>query len=696
MTASPVSWPRPTGLRITTASTADTTSRRANCRPCPRTSPKSSPRAAASSACLSARSPSSKGPQAHPNAGTPQPDPLPCSLAPPSPSMVSPLLTRRPRGSNIPAMGAPWLNRGDPWFPAFLIAAAAAVASLIVLAVVLYRAYEEAPRGVAADKPADSGGAAANVDLDTPLTFSGPLPRALAGANLKLAARPSKADITFQPDATDGTVTRYFVPVASLGTGMDALTSAQAAALLSGEVTDWSAVGGLPGRVTLAAVVGPAEAPGQALLTRWMGIVAEKATMFGSYTDLRAAMTIHSGMFALIPLDEVRFTGAALAIDGMDPVRRPGDLAAWPFAERLGVSAGTKKGEAAAPAIRAAITAQPPAHITVVATGDILQSRCSLARIRETGDWAAALRGPVAEYLASASLTLASLDGSIQDIGTPHGCVQTTNLTSPPEVIEALTISGIDEVTVATNHVFDCGQVYCGNRAFLRTLELLELANIKVTGGGKDLEAALAPAIFEVDGIRFGVLGFDDIAAEDFEATATEPGTAPLDDSYDDERALVPRSPAFFQSAEMLGLTRFTGRIRQLKSEVDVVIVQVQSGTENTHRPSVRSIKALRAAADAGADLVVGNQAHWVQAVEVRGDSFIAYALGNFVFDQTHTPEHTEGFLLEATFHGKTLAAVRFVPYQIENKFRPVFVAGETRLKILADVFAAARDLPEP
>jgi len=127
-----------------------------------------------------------------------------------------------------------------------------------------------------------------------------------------------------------------------------------------------------------------------------------------------------------------------------------------------------------------------------------------------------------------------------------------------------------------------------------------------------------------------------------------------------------------------------------------VVVVQIQSGTEYTHAPSPRSIKALRAAADAGADLVVGNQAHWVQALEVRDDAFIAYALGNFIFDQTHTPEHTEGYLLEATFHGKRLATVRLVPYRIENKYKPVFVAGETRLKVISDVIEASLDLPQP
>ena len=83
-----------------------------------------------------------------------------------------------------------------------------------------------------------------------------------------------------------------------------------------------------------------------------------------------------------------------------------------------------------------------------------------------------------------------------------------------------------------------------------------------------------------------------------------------------------------------------------------------------------------------------------VQAAEVRGDAFIAYALGNFVFDQRWTPEHTQGYLLEATFWGKQLANVRLVPYQIADQYRPEFVTGATRAKILRDVFEAAKGLP--
>lgn len=592
-------------------------------------------------------------------------------------------------------MGGAWFNRHDPWFGAFILSAAAVVASLLALATAILR-----PSDDRAASPASAGvglfetpGAVASLPANFSLTFAGSLPPRLSGSALKPVETGKKADITFVPAGEGAVTTRIFVPVAAMGSGVDALTAAEADALLKGAIKDWGGVGGVPGAVTRALVANPDDPAASALLTQWIGDTGDART-FASYAELRAAMTLGSGIVALAPLSEVRFGQPAIAIDGADPVRGRGDLSAWPYAERISFVANSARATAALDELRA-VAAEPLPKVTrVVATGDILQSRCSLTQIRATGDWAAALRGPVGEYLAAADLALGSLDGSIQDIGTPNGCIATTNLTSPPEVMAALTLAGIDEVTVATNHVFDCGQSYCGNKAFLRTLELLAAANIKAVGGGHNLEEALAPAIFEVNGTKFGILGFDDIAAEDFEATATAAGTAPLDDSYADEKASIPPEPAFFQSAAKLDLTRFEARIRQLKTQVDVVIVQIQSGTEDTHTPSERSIKAIRAAAAAGADLVVGNQAHWVQAVEFRESSFMAYALGNLIFDQTHTPEHTQGYLLEASFWGKQLAAVRFVPYQIVDKYKPTFVTGATRAKILGDVFAASEALP--
>ena len=55
---------------------------------------------------------------------------------------------------------------------------------------------------------------------------------------------------------------------------------------------------------------------------------------------------------------------------------------------------------------------------------------------------------------------------------------------------------------------------------------------------------------------------------------------------------------------------------------------------------------------DAGADMVIGNHAHWAGAMEVYKGKPIWYALGNFVFDQTWSEPTMEGITLELTFDG--------------------------------------------
>ncbi len=571
------------------------------------------------------------------------------------------------------------------------LASRAFVASLLVLAASL-GALALALLDAATDAPAPApplATATATATATPPasaIAYLGKLPAELAGPDLGPAA--DGADLAFLlAGETERLVRRYYVPVAAMGVGVDALTRTQLRALARGEIVDWAEAGGIPGPVSTFAIAPAGDAASVAFAP------TAPARTFATWAELLEAITFDSGAWAFVPLDEVGPTVTAIAVDGVDLVRGRGEAGEWPFVDAVTIAPFTEAGRDAAAALAAEHSAPLPQPVTVIATGDILQSRCSLAAIEATGDWGAALRGPVGAYLASADLTLGSVDGSIQDIAAPLGCFPHVNLSSPPQVIEALTLSGFDEVTVATNHVFDCGTGECGARAMLRTIELLRGAEIAVVGGGANLEEALAPAILFAGGTAFGFLGFDDVAAYNLGAGENSPGTAPLDDSYAEENAAG--EPAFFRPAADLGLERFRERIGQLAEQVDVVIVQVQTGTEDTHDPSPRSIKALRAAVDAGAALVVGNQAHHVQAVEAGPEAFIAYALGNFIYDQTRLEGHTQGYLLEATFWGARLANLRFVPYVIEDLYRPVFAEGGLRAKILSDVFQASLRLLE-
>jgi poly-gamma-glutamate synthesis protein (capsule biosynthesis protein) len=174
----------------------------------------------------------------------------------------------------------------------------------------------------------------------------------------------------------------------------------------------------------------------------------------------------------------------------------------------------------------------------------------------------------------------------------------------------------------------------------------LRAAGILPVGDGANLAAARQPIVVTRNGVRFAFLAYDDIA-DYYHATADSAGSAPLDPATVGED------------------------IAAAKRVADVVIVLPHWGVEYTASPSDRQREFARACAAAGADLVIGNHPHWVQAHEQIGTTFVAYALGNFVFDQDWSIETQQGALLDVTFTGTRVAATRYTPVRIHDQYQP-------------------------
>ncbi|MEX1103297.1 MAG: hypothetical protein WED87_03545, partial [Dehalococcoidia bacterium] len=132
--------------------------------------------------------------------------------------------------------------RQDAWFPFFVLAVGAVFGSVVALGAVLWRADDDRPLGTA-----DPAGAADDSTARS-LNYFGPLPSTLSGAELALVASADDADVVFERSTSaDATVVRYFVPIASLATGLDSVTTADLARLVSGELT-LAEAGGLGGQ----------------------------------------------------------------------------------------------------------------------------------------------------------------------------------------------------------------------------------------------------------------------------------------------------------------------------------------------------------------------------------------------------------------------------------------------------------------
>ncbi len=321
----------------------------------------------------------------------------------------------------------------------------------------------------------------------------------------------------------------------------------------------------------------------------------------------------------------------------------------------------------ASPPTPAPISPTPPPLTRILFTGDINPGRCVARAAMEADDFTLPYQA-VADELGSADITVGSLDGSITDRATPMDCPQTMNLVGPARTAEGLLFAGFDVITVATNHIKNCGQAGCWDDALSDTMNNLSAVGIATVGGGSTLSSARAPLIVEHNGTRFAFLAASSIGREMW-ATETEPGTAPL-------------------LAETIAADIVAAR-----TIADVVIVLPQWGSEYTDIPNWEQFNLAGAMMEAGAALVIGNQAHWVQAVETFPNGVVAYALGNFVFDQGWSEKTKQGVVFEAVFRGSDLESWRLLPIVIHDNYQPRWAGPEEAAEILAGVEQANQQM---
>ena len=239
-----------------------------------------------------------------------------------------------------------------------------------------------------------------------------------------------------------------------------------------------------------------------------------------------------------------------------------------------------------------------------------------------------------------------------------------------PQVRRGLALAGFDVLSLANNHVGDYGP-----GALVDTLNRVEAGGFTQVGAGLTRREALRPVVLEVRGMRLGVVAFNAIG-ESPAATAGSPGTAQL--------RMPPRTGPLNRD----DLRAIVARVRAVSSRTDAVIVLPHWGDQYTSRPLPVQREVARRLAAAGADVVAGGHPHWVQGAEMVGDSFVAYSLGNYVFDMDFSQPTMEGIVLDLTFWDGELMAATPRPVVIGDDFAPRFVAGARGAQILDDVWS--------
>ncbi len=215
--------------------------------------------------------------------------------------------------------------------------------------------------------------------------------------------------------------------------------------------------------------------------------------------------------------------------------------------------------------------------------------KCYHATIDEKGyAWPFSL---VYDYLAADDLTVANLEVVFTE--RKNHTDKMYNLIGDPDHVNALLEGSVEMVNTVNNHCMDFSDA-----GYEDSMAILDAAGIERFGtvypGAKNGHDDLG--VVEVDGIRFGFVGF----------------TYPQESDK----------------------KKIASRIKTLKEQegCEVVIVSLHWGRETHATPTAGQVAMAKEIINAGADVIWGHHPHVIQPIHIYQGKPILYSTGNFTF----------------------------------------------------------------
>lgn len=186
---------------------------------------------------------------------------------------------------------------------------------------------------------------------------------------------------------------------------------------------------------------------------------------------------------------------------------------------------------------------------------------------------------------------------------------KTYTFRADPADVVMMTDMGVDIVSLANNHAYDYGP-----DALMDTFDTLKNARLPYVGAGKNIEEAMKPVYFHVNGKVISYVSATQIERygnpDTREATADSPGVL---------RTLEP--------------SKAVAVIEEADRNSDFVVMYVHWGSESTDLVEQSQRDLAKAYADAGADLIIGDHSHCLQGIDYVKGVPVFYSLGNFWFN---------------------------------------------------------------
>lgn len=232
-------------------------------------------------------------------------------------------------------------------------------------------------------------------------------------------------------------------------------------------------------------------------------------------------------------------------------------------------------------------------------------------------------------WLAGIAPAVAGADLAIGQLEVPHtrrgtelaGDVPAPG--APPENLNALHRAGFSMLSLAGNHMADCGA-----EGIADTLAGLDRLGIASAGAGLSLAEARAPALATRQDRTVALLSYNCVGPQNGWAGEHSAGVAYLRVDTADGSPIAPAAP--LERAAPEAFAALAEGIAAARAIADVVVVSMHKGLVHTPARLAPYERPLaQAAIDAGADVVMAHHAHIVRGIEFHRGKPIFHGLGN-------------------------------------------------------------------
>ena len=366
--------------------------------------------------------------------------------------------------------------------------------------------------------------------------------------------------------------------------------------------------------------------------------------------------------FAIIPFEDLDPYWKVIKIDGSSLINNGDEISSYPLIVHFEIGSKADDCLQAEDEREVLVFANfennfiPEKLTSIMMTGTTALVRNTAQKMEQNGVLYPAR--DILKVLADADITHISNEVPFSEECPPADPVRTDwDFCSDPTYIDLLKYIDADVIELTGNHVMDWGP-----EAFEYTLDLYDQNEFRYYGGGRDMNSAKKPLLFEHNGNKIAFIGCNASGPSGVWADFNSPGAAQCEKEWIEKSLL------------------------ELKNEGYIIIFTFQHIENCDYSPHLAQQGDFLFAADAGADIVSGSQSHCPQAILIKDDKFIHYGLGNLFFDQMDYYASREMIDKHYVYDGTYISTELFT-IVLEDYAKPRLMNEAERKKLLNSIF---------